>query len=779
MPTLIFGTGFEHQVAALGASHATGEALWDSVSGSPTISTSTKRTGVASLRINPAAFLQGLTRNIPAGNRRLVAVVHVNFAAFPPSFDAFILVVQSGAVVVKIGIRAGTNKWFAQVGSGTAQVSSSGPSLGTWYRVECRLDTSADPWTLDWRIDGVAETQATLATAADDIGTISFGHATGTTTVDFFLDDCAYSFTAGDYPIGDIYGLGYQPSADGTHSNAANFEDAGNVAISGSNPAYDQMDAVPLSAETEYVTQRAIGKGDYVEVVLADSAETTAPLHVQVSLAIRSDTATANNATYRIRDGSTDSDVYSGDPSETSDVFRTKGYPTKPSGGAWTDAAFDALLFRFGFSSDAAPDPRCGGVIAEALFTAAAGTVLAVGVGLLGLTGFAPTIITPVTVSVPAAALVLSGQAPQVNLAVPVAVGALVFTGQAPVVTAANNIFVTPPAGELTLTGQAPTILNPVAVPVPLGELTLNGQAPVLATGVLPDAGALALNGQAPTGLAAANVVVIPPVGELALTGNSPQANFGILPATGTLSLTGHDPTPVITFLVAVPAGELTLTGYGPAVNLTVPIATGELTLTGQIPIVGVSFTIAIPVGELTLTGEVPTILQPVVVSIPVGSLDLTGFSPQMNLAVPVDTGSLTLTGQVPLIPVAVAVPAGLLSFDGFTPQLHLSILVEAGSLSLSGQVPTVIAPTAIPVNTGLLTLIGHVPTVGRGANIQVPVGTLILNGQFPSVLATGPLGCIYAIIESNKITDEIYATATITDSWEPTGKVVSEIIKC
>src|SRR3990170_3803100 len=187
MPTLIFGTGFEHQVAALGASHATGEALWDSVPGSPTISTSTKRTGVASLRINPAAFLQGLTRNIPAGNRRLVAVVHVNFAAFPPSFDAFILVVQSGAVVVKIGIRAGTNKWFAQVGSGTAQVSSSGPSLGTWYRVECRLDTSAEPWNLDWCIDGVAETQATLATAADDIGTISFGHATGTTTTRYHV----------------------------------------------------------------------------------------------------------------------------------------------------------------------------------------------------------------------------------------------------------------------------------------------------------------------------------------------------------------------------------------------------------------------------------------------------------------------------------------------------------------------------------------------------------------------------------------------------------------
>jgi hypothetical protein len=245
-----------------------------------------------------------------------------------------------------------------------------------WYRIDVYFNSSANPHTLDWKIDGVAQNQATRQlVAAADITIFYIGPGVTTTTTDFYVDDFAYSLTAADYPIGGIYVKGYLPNADGTHSNQANFEDAGNAAISGANPAYDQFDAVPISSLTEYVTELAVGTGDYVEVGFTNSTEGKDPIHVQVSVAMSADTATGNNATYRVRDGTTDADIFSDDPSQTTDIFRTLGMATKPSGGAWTEALFNALLFRFGFSSDANPDPRCGGVMVEAVFAEAAGPV--------------------------------------------------------------------------------------------------------------------------------------------------------------------------------------------------------------------------------------------------------------------------------------------------------------------------------------------------------------------------------------------------------------------
>lgn len=366
MATLDFFTGFEHQVVTVSAAATSAPLLWTEVGTTQSISTTAGkfRSGAASLRINPSNATGYVSH--PLSTFRVIGVLYVKFDSLPSGADCRICSTFTSAGGQIIGVDT-NGKWYAESGGGTRVTDSVGPSTGQWYRIDFDSNTAADPHWLDWSVNGVAKTRASGSTAADTQDSILFG-TTQATTVDMYLDDCAISITAGDYPIGGTYVLGFLPNADGSHSNQANFQDAGNTAISGVNPAYDQMDAVPLSSRTEYITQTANGTGDYVEVAFPNSSETAPIRAVQVTCAASADTTSTENAGHVLRDGSSDGTVFNGDTSQTSDVFLSLCFATKPSGGAWTDAAFDALTFRFGYSSDANPDPHCGGVILEVAY---------------------------------------------------------------------------------------------------------------------------------------------------------------------------------------------------------------------------------------------------------------------------------------------------------------------------------------------------------------------------------------------------------------------------
>lgn len=164
---------------------------------------------------------------------------------------------------------------------------------------------------------------------------------------------------------------------------------------------------------------------------------------------------------------------------------------------------------------------------------------------------------------------------------------------------AAGGATVSVPAGSLTITGYAPTILNPVTVSVPAGSLTLTGYAPTVQTGgatVSVPAGSLTLTGYAPSVLNPQTVSV--PLGTLTLTGYAPTvstAGAGTIVSVplGTLSLTGYAPTVTVETTIAIPSGSLTLTGYAPAVYTTagvvIDVPSGSLTLSGFAPTVYVS----------------------------------------------------------------------------------------------------------------------------------------------------------------------------------------------
>lgn len=143
---------------------------------------------------------------------------------------------------------------------------------------------------------------------------------------------------------------------------------------------------------------------------------------------------------------------------------------------------------------------------------------------------------------------------------------------------ASADTIISVPAGSLTLTGNAPTVVNPVALAMPVGALTLTGFAPTVVTNVTVPvpAGALTLTGFAPT--VVTNRTVSVPAGTLTLTALTPAVvtNVGVAVPAGVLTLTGYEPSVLLgdQQIVQVPAGELALTGFAPDVDIApVPVA--------------------------------------------------------------------------------------------------------------------------------------------------------------------------------------------------------------
>jgi hypothetical protein len=184
-----------------------------------------------------------------------------------------------------------------------------------------------------------------------------------------------------------------------------------------------------------------------------------------------------------------------------------------------------------------------------------------------------------------------------VTVSVPAA--SLALTANAPTVTATANQTIAVPTAALSLTSFAPTVLQSQLVQVPAAALTLTAYAPTVT--------------------ATANRFVNPPAAAMTLTGFAPSVlasggNVVNVPAAG-LTMTGHVPTVTATAnqAIAVPAGSLTLTGFAPSV------------LSGS--------SIAVPAGSLTLTGFAPSVVTTTnsFVSVPAAALALTGYAPTVS----------------------------------------------------------------------------------------------------------------------------------------------------
>lgn len=270
-----------------------------------------------------------------------------------------------------------------------------------FHVIEWQCDVVAK--TMDWKIDGVAQTQVVSTGTPVAVTLVRFGSFDNTNpayTAD--IDDVILgSWTvAGTDWWGDGKGIGLRPASDGTHAfTTGDFSpgDAGTTQASSWSTAWQGVDDSPWSATrstTDNIAQRVAyttNTAHYVELVPGAVGETGVGNSVIARLAYSSSTTTANTAGCIVLDGSgavtvlwgnlnnasggtggTSSPFGTADYSESSNFFKN-AMIAAPAGG-WTPTNVNALRWRFGSSTDVSPIPTAQALLFEVDWPIATGT---------------------------------------------------------------------------------------------------------------------------------------------------------------------------------------------------------------------------------------------------------------------------------------------------------------------------------------------------------------------------------------------------------------------
>ena len=259
--------GWECRIAIAGAANAPDERHWDTANNTPTISTTTVRTGTASLRINAAAATQYLAKTIA---RTIVSGrVYFRYVDGPATEVGIITFINaSGNSSIRM---TAANELRVQAGAGTAVTMGSALSADTWYRLDFLCNTSTGTASMKARIDGGTEYESTASQASANNTSVRFG-ANGAQTMEFFFDDLVMGDAAGDYPFGSGTVEKMSPDSDGAHNIAADpneqfgYDAAGADVQDSATDVYTYVDDVDLTSTADFIRQDVAGTGAYVAV---------------------------------------------------------------------------------------------------------------------------------------------------------------------------------------------------------------------------------------------------------------------------------------------------------------------------------------------------------------------------------------------------------------------------------------------------------------------------------------------------------------------------------
>jgi hypothetical protein len=382
-------TGFEYGLATPSVN---GTGLIDAITGACTIrdDTGIPHTGTYALRtVSGAATLSYISRNIAAG-RTYVGRFYIYMTTLP-STDRIIFSITTTGHKIQILWDVTQVSFSIGIDGATTQLGTVTVALNTWYCVDIKAITSANPWLIDWQIDSVAQTQLSYAHAAEDMSVIDFGIRTvGTLTA--WYDDIIHGVTSGDYPYGPGGTWGLRPNADGVHNNAANImeDSAGNDIDGATYFAWSKLDEDPWvsTANSDYIRQTGNGAANYCEIVFSDVPSTPySYLGVIGLLEYASATTTANTGGCILTGGAAAADTLWGasgalaDYSETSAYYKFK--VMGPPLGGWGDATVNGVKSRFGYSDDADPDPYWLAIMLEVAYGFAPSSMLVSNAGFV------------------------------------------------------------------------------------------------------------------------------------------------------------------------------------------------------------------------------------------------------------------------------------------------------------------------------------------------------------------------------------------------------------
>lgn len=284
----------------------------------------------------------------------------------------------------------------------------SGPNIndGAWHVVELQVDSSANPWTAQWKVDGTLQTApTTLAAAGQNLSALVFGSNFNAAHVGWTCDFDDYvvgAFTTTSDWWGDGKGIKQSPGSDGTHNFTTGDFSPGDIATTQAptwTGAWQWVANVPWTVARNAASEIAQRVGyttntaHYVELVPVQSSETGPANSVTGLMAYSSSGTAANTAGTIIRDGAgavtvlwgnlnnasggtggTVSPFGTADYSESSNFF--KSAVIAPPSGGWTTTNVNALRWRFGSSTDATPTPTLQSTMLEVDWPVATGSLL-------------------------------------------------------------------------------------------------------------------------------------------------------------------------------------------------------------------------------------------------------------------------------------------------------------------------------------------------------------------------------------------------------------------
>lgn len=467
-----------------------------------------------------------------------------------------------GTNAVKLGLNTnGTIRLRPNGASATGEQTGPNVNDGAWHSVEVQADYSANPWTVDWWVDGVKQTQATRAVAADTVTNVILGAAsTPTESYAVRYDDWVYgTWTSSSDTIGDVKVLAISPGSDGTHNTGGTVfvpSDTANIPLftNASTDAWTFVDDWPLTltrSTSDLIACKAHVAGEYLEIanVAADSSEPDA-IGVSAWMVYSSQSTNANSgATTVVRTSAGTDIVLFGDPagvgadfSETTNWLKSV-MVDKPAGG-WTNTELDAIRYRMGrgSGSDFAPRPTWQGFVTQVAYP----IVSAVDLGAISVTG--------------TGAIALGNILSTANF------GALALTGAGAI--ALGQLLTTAQLGALGLTGTGAITLGELVTAVQLGAIALSGAGTIALGQLLTEAilGQIALAGTGTLTIADLTIdTAAVDLGAISVTGTGAIAVQGLTPQAvlGQITVTGADVLTVGELVRTAKLGALSVLGDG------------------------------------------------------------------------------------------------------------------------------------------------------------------------------------------------------------------------
>lgn len=402
-------TGFEH-----GADPTSLTGLWADMGGvAPTVTSAAARSGGYGLRLSPisgtASFVAPFVN--AGANLDYAGSVYFRMPSSLPAQTSILFWLD--ASVGGFNFKIDTAGHLICDDGGAHTVTTTGTyAAGSFVRIDFVRNLRSTQY-VDWSVNGVAQTRVTSTFGAGANCNLYLGTFQSTTPYTCDYDDVCVSVTAADYPIGETISAVDVISASGTHNLEASpssvffyFDGATTTAIStGETASYQELNTLPIDGDGHYVREGGTPPDTtkYVEYVFTSGSLT--PLAVSAVIAYHNVlSTTASTLVVKLFDalqGTNLEDVFNASITNTiasgGVKYARKLFNQRPnSGGAWTQAALNALRTRMGFSTAVAGQPAVRKIVLEIL-TQPVTTQFSRPASDLATGGWAPTPSSPTT----------------------------------------------------------------------------------------------------------------------------------------------------------------------------------------------------------------------------------------------------------------------------------------------------------------------------------------------------------------------------------------------